>query len=433
MSGRILPHDWDGNSGWVLSKDGEPWYVVCLQAQCEREDDPLGRDIGEWLWTDWFSVEHWEREKNVQGTRNWDALYMQRPKPAEGSTFKREWIQRYQVPPAEFLRVVFSLDTAYKPEEVNDPSVITVWGETERAFYLLWVWRERVEYPELKRVLANHYMKWRPDATLIEDKASGQSLIQECRSGVKLDEYPKKIYIPVIAIEPEGSKLIRAVSSSSSFEAKQVYLPEIAPWLVDYESELFGFPISTHDDQVDSTSQFIDWAADKSTQLWMASTGKRTIGEPSKPETSLGVALGRRNNDFRGFNMPKNNKTAKPKMVELSKADHGILMAKALIEGMIANPDNILQQKGGGRLEVYKDLLRDDQVKSCFQQRRSAVVNTDWYVEAASESQKTKQPPSLFAMSLSAYRLMPKQTKCCMQLIMAGQWLKLSRKLSTAS
>lgn len=83
--------------------------------------------------------------------------------------------------------------------------------------------------------------------------------------------------------------------------------------------------------------------------------------------------------------MAKHN-NAKPSMVELSKADHGILMAKALIQCMVENPDNILLGRGGGQLNIYKDLLRDDQVKSCFQQRRSAVVYSEYYVEAASDS-----------------------------------------------
>lgn len=66
---------------------------------------------------------------------------------------------------------------------------------------------------------------------------------------------------------------------------------------------------------------------------------------------------------------------------ELAKVDHGRFMAQALIDGMLANPDRIWTTRGHTRFDVYKDLLRDDQVKSCFQQRRSAVTNAEWYVE----------------------------------------------------
>ena len=38
-----------------------------------------------------------------------------------------------------------------------------------------------------------------------------------------------------------------------------VYIPEAAPWLAEYLHELTVFPNGKHDDQVDSTAQFLDW------------------------------------------------------------------------------------------------------------------------------------------------------------------------------
>ncbi len=301
LSGRILPDHWNGESGWVMSKQGEPWFVICLQAQCELEGDPLGRNIGDWLWTDWFTPEHWEREKRVQGSRNWEALYQQRPKPLDGSIFKRSWVNRYSTPPAEFLRVTFSLDTAYKPNEVNDPSVLTIWGETQRGHYLLAVWRDRVEYPELKRVLANYYLNWKPDAVLIEDKSSGQSLIQECRAGVQLEGLPKLINMPVVAIEPEGSKLERAISVSSMIEAGLIHIPETAPWLIDFESEFFGYPLSTHDDQVDGVTQYLRWARSRTITLSSDQLGRTRAGIEAERSGGLGFSLSRRADKFGGY------------------------------------------------------------------------------------------------------------------------------------
>lgn len=45
-AGRILPEDYNGETGWIKCRDGNDWYVVCLPAICERADDPLGRKIG---------------------------------------------------------------------------------------------------------------------------------------------------------------------------------------------------------------------------------------------------------------------------------------------------------------------------------------------------------------------------------------------------
>lgn len=103
LSGRILPDDWNGESGDFEGFDGQIWKVICLPAQA-REGDVLGRKVDEWLWTDYFKVSHWEEIKSVQtnkGTqfRVWNCLYQQVPQPDTGVFFKREWFEgnRYEL------------------------------------------------------------------------------------------------------------------------------------------------------------------------------------------------------------------------------------------------------------------------------------------------------------------------------------------------
>lgn len=259
LSGRILPDTYDGESGWVQARDGEWWYVVSLQAECERDDDPLGRKRGEFLWTEWKPTEEWEQEKITQGERNWSALYQQRPKPLEGAIIKRAWTRRYvpgELPPDVYL--VHSWDTANKPDELlNAPSVGQIWAISRLGYYLVHVYRKWVDYPTLKRSVISLYRDYPATAVLVEDKASGQSLIQDLRDDTSA--------LPVVPIEPDGNKIFRAEESSGTWEAGQVYLPSDSPdlapsWLRDFETEIFGFPLSTYADQVDSMSQFIRWA-----------------------------------------------------------------------------------------------------------------------------------------------------------------------------
>ena len=103
-------------------------------------------------------------------------------------------------------------------------------------------------------------------AILIEDKASGQSLIQELRHSTRL---------PVISILPESDKLTRLSAQSAKFEAGLVWLPESVAWLADYERELLTFPMSAHDDQVDSTSQFLGWVSTGAQQYGYERVGGR--------------------------------------------------------------------------------------------------------------------------------------------------------------
>lgn len=150
----------------------------------------------------------------------------------------------------DFSRIFISLDTAIKAGVKNDPTVCTVWGEYENNLYLLEVYREWLEYPELKKKVIIWIDVWNPECVLIEDKASGQSLLQELRKEVKAT---------VIGIKVVKDKITRLASVSAMFEAGRVFLPEEKDWLVDYENELLSFPFCEHDDQVDSTSQFLEW------------------------------------------------------------------------------------------------------------------------------------------------------------------------------
>lgn len=96
LCGSILPLDYAGESGIIDCRDGQKWEVLCIQAEAEREDDPLGRKKGEFLWPEWFPREHWATWRdNPRAARTWAALYQQRPAPFTGVHFNREGFLRY--------------------------------------------------------------------------------------------------------------------------------------------------------------------------------------------------------------------------------------------------------------------------------------------------------------------------------------------------
>ena len=119
--------------------------------------------------------------RQTMGVYDFTAQYQQNPEPLGGAMVKKEWL-RYYVPeerPARFERIVQSWDTANKAGELNDFSVCTTWGEKDRHFYLLHVFRRRMEYPDLKRAVKEQAQIHKAKAVVIEDKASGTQLIQE--------------------------------------------------------------------------------------------------------------------------------------------------------------------------------------------------------------------------------------------------------------
>ena len=87
--------------------------------------------------------------------------------------------------------------------------------------------------------------RWEPTRILIEDTAAGTGLIQDLRK----DE------CYTVPVKPERDKVARMAVQSGKFEAGQVFLPERAPWLAALEAELFAFPGSKHNDQIDSISR----------------------------------------------------------------------------------------------------------------------------------------------------------------------------------
>jgi hypothetical protein len=83
VCGRILPENWSGESGDILCRDGNTWRVLCLQAECATNTDPLGRKPGDMLWPEWFDTKHWDQFR--LNRRTWSSLYQQIPAPATAS------------------------------------------------------------------------------------------------------------------------------------------------------------------------------------------------------------------------------------------------------------------------------------------------------------------------------------------------------------
>jgi predicted phage terminase large subunit-like protein len=247
--------------GHVLSQNGS-WKVLRFPAIAEENesyvtDTVLGRRrferrAGEALHPERESLEILRDIREIQGEYNFAGQYQQAPAPLGGGMVKAGWFKTYnpnELPP-KFEMVFQSWDTANKPTELSDYSVCTTWGVKEKHIYLLHVLRRRMDYPALKRAVAEQAVAFCPKTILIEDKASGTQLIQELiHDGVH----------GVSRYEPTMDKIMRLHNVSSTIENGFVHLPEKAEWLPEYLHELTTFPKGKHDDQADSTSQALDW------------------------------------------------------------------------------------------------------------------------------------------------------------------------------
>lgn len=173
------------------------------------------------------------------------------------SLIKNEWWVYYDddhLKRKKFDCIVHSWDTAFKANTSSDPTAGTFWGVAEEGYYLLDVVNKRMEYPELKQRVIDEYKTDNPDHVLIEDKASGQSLIQDLKKSHKM---------PLVAINPEGDKVKRLSACLTEIEAGNVYIPRNSTWIKQFKHQCEVFPNGDHDDIVDSMSQFLNWAKKK--------------------------------------------------------------------------------------------------------------------------------------------------------------------------
>jgi predicted phage terminase large subunit-like protein len=238
----------DDLAGRILENDKEhEWKVLKLPALAE-ENDPMGRSVGEALCPDRFDEDALEYIKTVQGS-DFESLYQQNPVAATGSIFKREWWKYYDVEP-QFNSIYQSWDTGFKLKQSNDPSCCLTWGVTNSGYYLIHRWVGRVAFPDLK-VLANQlYQDFHPTAVLIEDKASGQSLIQELQ---------RETSIPLVPIQVGTDKISRANAVTPIIQSGRVYLPKNKEWVFEYVDQMAGFPAGAHDEDIDCTSQLLNY------------------------------------------------------------------------------------------------------------------------------------------------------------------------------
>lgn len=239
-----------------LKKTGE-WEVITLPAIAE-DNDPMGRTPGEPLCPEIMDYEDFERTKREVGSYVWNALYQQRPSPAGGGAFKREWFRYYKhegddivLYPSERvvklneLRIYQTIDAAGTESDTSDYFAALTFGITKEND-LIWLdlFRERAETTRHEQIMEMLQAKWKPIYQAVEDATYGLNIIQRARKQGR----------PIKPLKADKSKRVRAEAAQVAYENGMVYHPRNASWLDDMESELIQFPKAPHDDIVDVVS-----------------------------------------------------------------------------------------------------------------------------------------------------------------------------------
>src|SRR5580700_4120631 len=257
-------------SAHVLATAEEEYVHLKIEAEATghqvfsfpRSDRVFTREPGDLLWGLREGPFEIRRQKAVMGKWKYAAQYQQDPIPEGGSIFQREWFShRFHrdpdtgIPLGAKLRIVIqSWDTAAKKKESNDFWSCTTWGLVvgeDARIRMLERTMDRMEYVEGRQKVKDQYAKWpMTTAVLVEDSSSGQAILSDLRT----------TGIPLLPISPAGSdKEANARAVSPMFEAGMILLPDDAPWADDYIESMTRFPKGQHDDDVDSTSQALNY------------------------------------------------------------------------------------------------------------------------------------------------------------------------------
>lgn len=213
-----------------------------------------------------------EGEKVVNSYRNsmspfvFSAQYQQNPMPIGSGMIKQEWMKYYQALPSRLDKIILSWDTAAKAMENNAYSACAVVGignENGQKYYLIEVFRGRLNFPELTKKVQEMSDKYERIAqgrtiTLIEDASSGTSLYQTLKGRIA----------SLKSVFCKGSKEQRFNIVALKTEQGDLLFPgKYESWFTNFEDEFLTFPNSLFKDQCDALSQALNYGLENYNQV----------------------------------------------------------------------------------------------------------------------------------------------------------------------
>lgn len=242
--------------GVLMERESKNWTVLNIPFTYRGDGKAAGDPRtapGELYWPARYGPD-WYRKEKERGTPYVMAQLEQQPVDISGGLIKLDWFRRYKGFPRadKYHQIVQFWDTASKGDEmVNCPWVCGTFYRKGGELWLVDVHREWHTYPEGKAIASALINRWLPTVVVIEDKSTGQSLLQELPS-----EHPGVAFLP---FEPEGDKITRFGTEAAQVEAGKVWLPERAEWLPDFEGEIKRVPGAEYMDQADMLSMALRW------------------------------------------------------------------------------------------------------------------------------------------------------------------------------
>jgi predicted phage terminase large subunit-like protein len=252
----------DDPTGNVLKKASEQYRKVCLPVEYDEKtiSPPELKDFyqGGLFFKDRFTPRFIGSLKANMPPRTYAGQYLQRPSPATGNIFIRQWWQFYRRHelPSNLDNQAMSWDLSFKEKAQNDWVVGLAGAKHNGQLYILGRIKRHMGLSETLKAIVD-FMLVHPKAkrVWVEDKANGPAVLNVL----------KRHFPGMIEVNPKGSKTERAHAITYIVQSGNVWLPhpDESPWVLDFIEELSSFPNAKHDDQVDAFTQLCSQFFDK--------------------------------------------------------------------------------------------------------------------------------------------------------------------------
>lgn len=235
-----------------ISTPEKPIMRLRLPAIAES-NDPIGRAEGEALWPVRYPISELRAMERRMGSYSWSALYQQRPVPAEGGIFKRQWFEPLLDNTPQIVREVRYWDLAMSSKTNADYTVGLKLGEgADGHFYVLDVVRERIDWGNLTDFIANVILA---DGSSVPQGIEQAGYMSRAITDLNLD--PRMRNYQIWGYPVDKDKLTRALPFAAKAGAGLLHVLN-RHWSQAYIEELCSFPHGAHDDQVDAGSGAYD-------------------------------------------------------------------------------------------------------------------------------------------------------------------------------
>ena len=239
--------------GRLLAEEKDEWAQIRFPMLAE-DDDVLGRQRGEILWPEWFTMEMAEKARS-KNARIWACLYQQRPAPEEGDYFQRKDIVEYTLDDlaaaqARGMRFYGASDHAVRTGQENDYTLLLIVGvDTIGRVWVMpdWFWEKADTLTVCEKMMALA-KKYRP----IMWWAGADHITGSIGPFLRKMMLEQSFFFPLDEQTSNRDKMAKCRSIAGRMQQQLVLFPKFANRWDEAKHELLTFPGALHDEWPDA-------------------------------------------------------------------------------------------------------------------------------------------------------------------------------------